>query len=40
MEKINDVLLPLLNSNTYLDIKNNSNIVLPRLSKASDEEKI
>ena len=39
MKKINEVLLPLLNSNTYLDIKNNSMISLPRLNKASDEEK-
>lgn len=39
MEKINEVLLPLLNSTTYIDIKNNSIISLPRLSKASDEEK-
>ena len=39
MEKINEVLLPLLNSTTYIDIKNNSMISLPRLSKASDEEK-
>lgn len=39
MEKINEVLLPLLNSTTYNDIKNNSMISLPRLNKASDEEK-
>lgn len=39
MEKINEVLLPLLNSTTYLDIKNNSLVSLPRLNKASDEEK-
>ena len=39
MEKINEVLLPLLNSTNYLDIKNNSMISLPRLNKASDEEK-
>ena len=39
MEKINEVLLPLLNSNNYIDIKNNSMISLPRLNKATDEEK-
>ena len=37
--KIEDVLLPLFNSTTYEDIKNNINISLPRLNKASDEEK-
>ncbi|MBQ9318764.1 MAG: UvrD-helicase domain-containing protein [Bacilli bacterium] len=39
MEKIEEVLLPLFNSDNYSDIKNNSLVSLPRLSKASDEEK-
>lgn len=38
-EKIEDVLLPLLNSTNYEEIKNNINVSLPRLNKASDEEK-
>ena len=37
-EKIKDVLNPLLNSNTYIDIKNNSNPTLPRVPNNSSEE--
>lgn len=36
--KLEDILLPLLNSKEYIDIKNNSNITLPRLPSGSEEE--
>ena len=36
--KLEDILLPLLNSEEYIDIKNNSNITLPRLPAGSIDE--
>ena len=36
--KLEDTLLPLLNSKNYIDIKNNSSITLPRLPAGSEEE--
>ena len=37
-EKLIEVLNPLLNSNTYIEFKNNSNIKLPQLPRGSEEE--